>query len=147
MSRLARSLLVPSEHEEQAALIKWADFSYAKYPDLTMLYAIPNGGDRHKATAAALKAEGVVAGVPDLHLPVARGLYHGLYVEMKREGLRHHARGGRSFDQVAWHKALRNRDNAVCTCYGWVAASKAITAYLNGSFEMPDTDDCAFFGE
>jgi hypothetical protein len=55
----------------------------SKYPALRMLHAIPNGGHRHKATAARLKAAGVKAGVPDICLPVARGDWHGLYIELK----------------------------------------------------------------
>ena len=34
-------------------------------------------------TAANLKKEGVKRGVPDICLPVSRGKYHGLYIEMK----------------------------------------------------------------
>jgi len=33
------------------------------------IFAIPNGGARGKSTAGRLKAEGVSAGVPDLHVP------------------------------------------------------------------------------
>ena len=54
------------EHVEQAALFRWAEFARARLPELTLLHAIPNGGHRHKATAARLKAEGVKRGVPDL---------------------------------------------------------------------------------
>mgnify|MGYP004433785991 CR=1 FL=1 len=38
---------------------------------------------RDARTAANLKRQGVKAGVPDLHLPVARGGYNGLYIELK----------------------------------------------------------------
>ena len=41
------------------------------------------GGKRDAKTATILKRQGVKAGVPDLHLPVARGGYHGLYIELK----------------------------------------------------------------
>ncbi|MTI12055.1 VRR-NUC domain-containing protein, partial [Sansalvadorimonas verongulae] len=46
-------------------------------------YHVPNGGHRHKVTAAKLKAEGVKAGVPDIKVALARGGFFGLYVEMK----------------------------------------------------------------
>ena len=66
-----------SEHDQQVAVVEYCD---AKgYP----VFAIPNGGMRHKRTAAMLKAEGVKAGVPDLFLPVPKGGYCGLFVEMK----------------------------------------------------------------
>ena len=67
------SAMLASEHQEQAALFRWAWFAQVKHPALALLYAIPNGGHRHKAVAARMKAEGVKAGVPDLCLPVARG--------------------------------------------------------------------------
>lgn len=66
---------VPTEHAEQVALVQWFR---AEHPNVLM-FAIPNGGWRSKATAAKLKLEGVVPGVPDLCIPEWR-----LYIEMKR---------------------------------------------------------------
>ena len=54
---------------EQVALFGWAEYNEAYYPELRLLYAIPNGGHRHKAMSAELKAEGVKPGVPNLCLP------------------------------------------------------------------------------
>ena len=45
------------------------------YPDLELLYHVPNGGSRNKAEASKLKRMGVRAGVPDLVLPVPRAGY------------------------------------------------------------------------
>lgn len=66
-----------SEHDEQVAVVQWCELHCVP------VFAIPNGGVRHKRTACILKAEGVRAGVPDLFVPVARGGYHGLFIEMK----------------------------------------------------------------
>ena len=74
----------PTEHQEQVALIHWAKMRSATLPELGLLFAIPNGGERHLFVAKKLKAEGVKPGTPDLCLPVARGGYHGLFIEMKR---------------------------------------------------------------
>lgn len=73
------------QHEaaEQTKLFNWIAFARAATPELDMLYHIPNGGSRNKREAANLKRQGVRAGVPDLCLPVARGDYHGLYIELK----------------------------------------------------------------
>lgn len=64
---------VPTEAQEQMTLFSWAAMQSGKYPELNLLYHVPNGGSRHKAEAGRLRAEGVKAGVPDLCLPVARG--------------------------------------------------------------------------
>lgn len=60
------------------------DFPGLAVPALELLHAIPNGGKRDKITAGNLVLEGVLAGVPDLMLPVARQGFHGLYLEMKK---------------------------------------------------------------
>ena len=57
--------------------------SSGRWPALNLLHHIPNGGSRNTKEAARLKRMGVLAGVPDLHLPVARAGYNGLYIEMK----------------------------------------------------------------
>ena len=73
------------EHRIQQAYFTWAMYARVEYPDLELLYAIPNGGARNVQTGARLKAEGVRRGVPDMHLPVARGEFIGLWLEFKTE--------------------------------------------------------------
>src|SRR5262245_9032875 len=104
------------EHEEQKALFTWAALAAGKRPELALMFAIPNGGQRHPAVAKKLKAEGVKAGVPDICLPVARGDYNGLYVELKTVN-------GRATDtQKQWMADLAKQGYAVQLCYGWVMA-------------------------
>ena len=92
---------VPLEDAEQRVIFQWAAMETAACPELGLLYAIPNGGKRAIKTAIALKAQGVKSGVPDMCLPVARGGYHGLYIELKRQ------RGGTvSETQKSWITAL-----------------------------------------
>lgn len=69
------------EHNLQVACVRWFRL---QYPHLTLI-AIPNGGHRNIITAGKLKAEGVMAGAPDLFLFFPRGNYHGLCIEMKTE--------------------------------------------------------------
>lgn len=71
------------EFQTQCTLIQWLAYEEKNHPEIRWLYAIPNGGKRHKAIAGQMKAMGVKAGVWDLCLPVPRGRYHGLYIEMK----------------------------------------------------------------
>ena len=82
-----------SEHSEQSAIIDWAKKMAYTYPELSLLFAIPNGaslsahtdrrGRRFSPQASKLKAEGLRAGVPDLCLPVARQGFHGMFIELK----------------------------------------------------------------
>lgn len=74
------------EHQIQSAFIDWVRLCESMVPELGLIYAIPNGGWRNRVVAAKLKAEGVKPGVPDLHLPVARGPWHSLYLETKAPG-------------------------------------------------------------
>lgn len=120
----------PHEDVEQATLFSWAHMKLFKYPELDMLYHIPNGGKRNKAEAARFKAEGVKAGVPDIHLPVARCGYHSLYIEMKR---RHGNTTTENQDE--WIAKLRAQGNAVEVAYGWEHASQIIESYLNGGYK------------
>lgn len=114
------------EHLSQVALFRWAEYQQNARPELALLFAIPNGGHRHKATAAKLKAEGVKAGVPDICLPVARGEYHGLWIEMKA------GRNKPTAPQVQWHMRLSQQGHRVAVCYRWEAARDVIEEYLRG---------------
>jgi len=117
-----------TEDNHQAALFCWAALpaQQFKYPELRlMLFAIPNGGERHIAVAAKLKATGTKAGVSDIFLSVARGGYHGLYIELKDMT-------GRAKDnQLAFIAAAQSEGYAACVCHGWIAAAKAIQQYMD----------------
>lgn len=116
---------VASEDEEQAALFEWTAWQMNRWPELGLLFHIPNGGLRNKATAARFKVLGVKAGVPDLFLPVARGEWHGLFIEMKRK------LGGKlSPLQVDWIEALGRQGYKTVVCFGAEAAESALEDYL-----------------
>jgi len=66
---------INSEHYEQVELVNWFRHTYPS----VLIYAVPNGGNRSASEANCLVLEGVVAGIPDLHVPD-----WDLYVEMKR---------------------------------------------------------------
>lgn len=72
-----------SEHDEQCAFVEYVRARANQVPELRWLYAIPNGGARNVVVARKMKAEGVVRGVWDIHLPLARGGHNGLYIEFK----------------------------------------------------------------
>lgn len=115
----------PTEFQEQQALMTWAALSTRKYPELKWLYHIPNGGSRHKLEAVNLKKAGIKAGVPDLHLPVARRGFHSIYLEMKSE------KGEVSERQAEWINGLKEHGNAVRVCYGANMAIEILEWYLS----------------
>jgi len=116
-----------SESDHQKSVIEWAQRKdiLRKYPDLELLFHIPNGGSRNKAEAANLKLQGVKSGVPDLTLPVAKGQYHGLFVEMKKLG------GTETKNQAWWRERLLNQGYLSVVCHSCTAAIMTIEAYLN----------------
>ena len=112
------------ENAEQEALFQWAAYNTGRFPELRLMFHIPNGGSRNKAEAANLKRQGVKAGVPDICLPVARGEYHSLYIEMKA------GNNTTTEKQNEWLLDLSKQGNAAIVCYGWKTASAVIEKYL-----------------
>lgn len=72
------------ERQGQALFFKrvWTDPRTKHLP----IFAIPNGGSRNLIEAVNLKRSGVVKGVPDVFVAVARGQWHGLFIEAKVRG-------------------------------------------------------------
>ena len=122
-----RKALRCSEESEQAALISWARFNAVLYPDLNLLYHVPNGGARDKREGANLKRAGVLAGIPDLVLPVSRHGYHHLYIEMKVEPNKP------TKSQMEVMRRLKKNGSFVIVCYGAGEARKVINWYLSMS--------------
>ncbi|MDD6197471.1 MAG: VRR-NUC domain-containing protein [[Clostridium] aminophilum] len=114
------------EEREQMALMHWAAYYESEYPELVLLFHIPNGGTRNKREAGRLKAAGVKAGVPDLCLPVPRGRWHGLWIEMK------YGQNKPTVKQKDWIRRLRLQGYRVEVCYGQQEASEVILEYLEG---------------
>lgn len=86
------------EHLYQSAVVEWADTHAGRYPELSRLFAVPNGAFLHgepKQRARQMKRlrqEGLKEGVLDLWLPVPvlqrpliAGEALGLVIEMKTE--------------------------------------------------------------
>jgi hypothetical protein len=116
----------PLESVEQEALFEWVAVMERQIPELALLHHIPNGGFRFKSTAAAMKRQGVRPGIPDLSLPVARGRFNGLYIELKRKG-----EGKATTDnQDWWISALRTEGYRAEVCEGWEAARDVLVEYL-----------------
>lgn len=125
-----------TEHDLQVSLIARCNEQAHRTPEMRLLFAIPNGaklpytvdanGERYSKQGAYLRAEGLKAGVPDLFLPVARGRWHGLFIEMKRPGNKP------SDVQTEWLHALAAEGYACVVCFSDDDAYVTIVAYLAG---------------
>ncbi len=124
--RAATALPCPTEAEEQAAVIEWAAAYAARLPGVDAIFHVPNGGERPKHAALAMVRAGAKPGVPDLCLPVARGGWHGMWIELKRAD---HSNGPTPA-QKAWIERLQSEGYFCAVCYGANEAIDAITRYL-----------------
>ncbi len=134
----ARRLLAPTEADEQIALMELlvgpavkgrprdpAGGMIPKHPELYLITALnPNKGGRRPAAAGIAKAMGMLAGLPDLHLPVMRGPFLSLYVELKRRGEKERP------SQSALHERLRAEGHCVLVASGAEGGLSVILGYL-----------------
>lgn len=119
------------ETRHQINVIKWSQQPSirSRWPELKLLYHIPNETDGGASRVAIDKAMGVRKGVPDLCLPVARGKYHGLYIELKSET------GKTSMEQDWWGEQLLGQGYFWEVCHGWRSAVRVLEWYM----ELRDT--------
>lgn len=118
------------EQIEQMRLIVWTQRPEVRerYPNLKLLYHVPNERKCTPAQGQALKRMGVKRGVPDLCLPVPSGKAHGLYIELKSM-----TKSARASDaQLWWMDELVAQGYAVAMCRGWEAARDVIVDYMEG---------------
>jgi hypothetical protein len=111
--------LIPSEASEQIKLCVALEKMKVLY------YAIPNGGRRDFNEACKFKRMGVQSGVPDLCIPVPRGKYHGMYIEMKRT-----KKSSVSDNQKYWIGLLNAQGYHAIACAGFPIALEAVLQYL-----------------
>lgn len=114
-----------NEDTEQIAVIQWAQYNVNHHPELKWLYHCPNGGSRNRLEAVKLKQMGVKAGVSDLCLPYPKGIYCGLYIEMKYGDNRQQT------SQKEFLKDMAEAGHFVATCYSAEEAISVITEYLS----------------
>ena len=103
-----------SEHVIQCQAIQWIR-QHTPY----VCYAIPNGGSRGRRQGAALKAEGVLAGIPDLCIPAL-----SLFIEMKTPT------GKLSPVQKAMHERLRHDCQIVEVCRSVDDVIRVVTHHM-----------------
>ena len=119
-----------TESAHQQALFAWCALNIETYPELKWFHAIPNGGSRgdnqrsRAIQGGKLKAEGVKSGVADCFLPVKRGVWSGLYIEMKRDT------GKPSKEQKEFGVFVQLQGFGFVVCYNWEDAVKCLKEYL-----------------
>lgn len=115
---------VPTEKEEQKAVIDWADAHIDIAPPLEWLHAdlngipLPGSATTRARIINSMKAQGMKPGILDLSLDAARRGYHGLKIDMKR------VRGGKVLEgQIEYMDYLASEGYLGQICQG---ANKAI---------------------
>lgn len=108
---------VPLEIEEQKSFVYWLRVKKI------LFFTVPNGQRRTRWEAARAKAEGMVAGAPDLIVCLDNGVT--LFVEMKRK------KGGTvSPHQKAMGSALEGLKHRYKVCRGVGEAIEFVEYYL-----------------
>jgi len=113
-----------TEEQHQKSLFKWAGYARAEHPELGLMYHPPNESKRSVSQGRRLVATGMKRGVPDICLPVPRGGYGSLYIELKAD------RGNVSKEQREWIDALNKAGNCAAVARGWEEAREIILRYL-----------------
>ena len=96
-----------------------------KHPELELLYAIPNAGKRPVYVGAKMKAEGLLPGMPDMCLPISRGGFNNLFVELKV------GKNKPSPNQIYIINKLNEFGNLAVVCYGQDQVKAQLLEYIN----------------
>lgn len=110
-----------TERDEQAALFEWIDWNANAIPELKLAFAVPNGQYRR----GQAMEPGLKAGVPDICIPVPRGRYHGVFIELKV------GNNTATKLQAEWLFALSAQGYFTKVCYGFDDARATIEGYLS----------------
>ena len=120
-----------SESTQQIHLIKWFKLQYPG----KIIFSIPNAlklgsraGNKY-AMLRNLKNEGLLKGVSDLFVPIPRGNYHGLFIELKNIGK---TRCSVSEDQRWFIDEMRESGYRAEWAPGFDKAKEIITEYMKG---------------
>lgn len=116
------------EFASQCALFRWARYpsEQKKYPGLDLLSSSLNGLHLSKSEAGKAKASGLLPGEYDIKLPVARGGYHGLAIELK------YGVNKLTTEQEWYGNRLTEEGWDVACFWSWIEAKDRIIAYLTG---------------
>ena len=117
MAAVKKPVYASSEDAEQEAVVEYCDLLHIP------IVHIPNEGKRSLSYAARMKRMGLRSGFPDLFVPLARGGYHGLFIEMK------YGKNKTTKEQKEWLERLSAEGYACAVCYNAAEAIKTIESY------------------
>ena len=117
MAAVKKPVYASSEDAEQEAVVEYCDLLHIP------IVHIPNEGKRSLSYAARMKRMGLRSGFPDLFVPLARGGYHGLFIEMK------YRKNKTTKEQKEWLERLNAEGYACAVCYNAAEAIKVIDMY------------------
>ena len=117
MAAVKKPVYASSEDAEQEAVVEYCDLLHIP------IVHIPNEGNRSLSYAARMKRMGLRSGFPDLLVPLARGGYHGLFIEMK------YGKNKTTKEQKEWLERLSAEGYACAVCYNAAEAIKTIESY------------------
>lgn len=125
--RKLKSIITVPEEKEQQRIFKWAETAKLTHPELELLNGSMNGVRLTIGQAVKAKKAGMKKGFPDINLPVPKGIYHGLYIELKIKS------GGKvSKEQKWWKEKLTEQGYCSVICKGYDDAISVILWYLAG---------------
>lgn len=127
--RITMSARQSPEFDMQCALFNWASLLSNLYPALRLLRGSLNGVHLSKAQAGKAKAAGMLPGEHDVTLPVPRGGYTGLSIELK------FGKNKPTKEQYEYGERLREEGWYVAYCWDWTEAAELIRDYLDGKIE------------
>jgi hypothetical protein len=121
-----------TEHEIAVELVRWIGYHIKKWPWLELFHHVRNEGKPGKHNS-----EGILAGIPDYHLPVARGGYCGFWLELKSH------RKKPTKKQREMMKKLRAWGNYTCWTDNLQTAIRYVEEYCRLPNKKGGCDDCS----
>lgn len=129
-----------SEAKIQHTCVEWyrsrcktwfAEVSSLNFDPRLLLYAVPNGGQRSKASAGMRKYEGVVPGVADLIFQCGSndGEFCYLAIEMKT------MKGSQSSDQKKWERVATLFGGKYVICRSIIDFCKIMCEYVGKDYD------------
>ena len=119
------------EFHEQCFFFTQLRYRERHQPEVGLIFATLNGIRLTPGLAKKAKAAGNKAGIPDIVVPIARGGFFGLYIELKEPDAPKPPK-----HQIEYHERLREQGYQVVVAYGTVKAYDALNAYLKQTRTM-----------